>query len=174
MRRVLALMFSLVTLVYADIATMPWPKALRDFPSGEHARFETSDYVIAREIPRDRETQMAGGSGGPIVLITLHSKKTGQSFALSPQSGGERLLEDYAGYPQLEIWGRGGGGYWTRCLYRFVSGDYRSVRCDEFEEFPRHKNENATTTHLPFAPRGEGDDRGDTVYFVETRIPEHE
>jgi hypothetical protein len=85
---------------------------------------------------------------------------------------GERLLEDYNGKPQIEIWGRGGGGNWSRCLYRYVSGEYRCVRIDAFEESPRHKNEKAATAEMPSARQGKGDQQEDVLYFIETWIPD--
>ena len=80
--------------------------------------------------------------------------------------------ESWHSQPQLETWGRGGGEYWTRCLHRFVSGEYRCVRCDEFEEWPRHHNEHAPTVRAPFAPNGQEDDElGRTLHLVGTSIP---
>ena len=97
--------------------------------------------------------------------------RTGRANTFYAQSVCAVLLEPWRNYPQLEIWGRGAGGFWTRELYRFVSGEYRAVRCDEFEEAPRHNNENAPTTKPPFAPHGTGDDQGQILYLVETRLP---
>jgi len=56
-------------------------------------------------------------------------------------------------------------------LYRFISGEYRCIRADEFEETPRHNNEKAPTTEMPSARLGKGDQQSEKLYFVETRLP---
>ena len=154
-----------------DVTKIPWPKAIRDFPSGEKATFTSGRYKITRRLPADADVRAAGGSGGRIVEIILRDTESHWSATFVPQSIAERLLEDFAGRPQLEVWGRGGGGYWSRALYRYISGEYRCVRVDEFEESPRHNNQGAPTTKPPFAPHGEGDERGQTLYLVEIRLP---
>ncbi|HXM32851.1 MAG TPA: hypothetical protein VN921_04295 [Chthoniobacterales bacterium] len=154
-----------------DISKMPWPQVIRDFPSGEQAAFTSGRYRISRRFPADPAVRAEGGSGGPVIEITLRDLKSHWFTILTEQSIAERLLEPYAGRPQIEIWGRGGGGYWTRCLYRYVSHEYRCVRIDEFEDWPRHNNEKASTTKPPLAPHGKGDDLGKIFYFVETRLP---
>ena len=151
---------------------MPWPKVVRDFPQEETKSFTSGDFKIEYRIPDDPEIQAAGGSGGPIIEIKLSDIRGSWSTTFLPQSVGERLLEDFKGKPQIEIWGRGGGGYWSRCLYRFVSGRYRCVRIDDFEETPRHHNEKAATSQTPFARHGKGDPQEDVLHFIETRIPD--
>lgn len=154
-----------------SIATMPWPKVIRDFPPGDTKKFTSGHFRIEFRIPDDPSIQAAGGSGGPIVEITIKDTKSSWKSTLMDQSVGERLLEDYKGKPQIEIWGRGGGGDWSRCLYRFVSGEYQCVRIDDFEETPQHQNEKAPTTEMPSTRQGKGDQQSDTLHFVETRIP---
>lgn len=154
-----------------DIAKIPWPKALRDFPRGETVSFRSGSYRVSSRVPADPAIQAAGGSGGPMVEFTLRDMKSHWSATFTEQSVGERLLEPYGGRPQLEIWGRAGGGDWCRCLYRYISGEYRCVRIDDFEEGPRHNNEKAPPTEMPSARRGKGDPQSDKLYFVETRIP---
>lgn len=153
-----------------DIVKIPWPKVIRDFPSGEQVAFTSGRYKVSRRFPTDPAIRAEGGSGGPMVEITLRDLKSHWSATLTEQSIAERFLESYRGRPQIESWGRGGGGYWSRCLYRYVSHEYRCVRVDEFEEWPRHNNEKAPTTKPPFAPHGKGDDEGRILYFVETRL----
>ncbi|CAN5903727.1 hypothetical protein BH11VER1_BH11VER1_42170 [soil metagenome] len=153
------------------IATIPWPKAVRDFPRGKTKEFTSGNFKIEFRIPDDPEIQAAGGSGGPIVEIKLSDARASWSTSFLPQSVGERLLQDYKGKPQIEIWGRGGGGYWSRCLYRYTADEYRCVRIDEFEETPRHQNDKALTTQMPSSRQGKGDQQSETLYFVETRIP---
>ena len=154
-----------------DISKIPWPKSVRDFPRGEKVRFTSQGFEIHSRVPSDPKIQSLGGSGGPMVEFTLRDVKTRWSATFIEQSVGERLLENYRGKPQLEIWGRGGGGNWSRCLHRYVSGAYRCVRIDAFEERPRHNNGNAPTAEMPGARRGKGDQREEILHFVETRLP---
>ena len=166
--------FSLLLLspgVRADTATEAWPQRVRVFPAELPTTMSHSGFRIAIHRPDDPDMRAGGGSGGPMLEFTVLNSRTGHAHTFYAQSVCAVLLELRSGYPQLEIWGRGGGGYWTRGLYRFVSGEYRAVRYDEFEESPRHQNEKAPTTKPPFAPHGEGDERGQLLYFVETRLP---
>jgi hypothetical protein len=166
--------FSLLLLsssVQADIATEPWPQRVRVFPAELPATISHGGFRIAIHRPDDPDIHAGGGSGGPMLEFRVLRSRTGQTHTFYAQNVCAVLLEPRSGYPQLEIWGRGGGGYWTRGLYRFVSGEYRAVRYDEFEESPRHQNEKALTTKPPFAPHGTDDERGELLYFVETRIP---
>ena len=156
-----------------SISKMPWPKVVRDFPLGENTKFASRKFKIEFQIPDDPAIQSAGGSGGPIVKITLSDTDSSWRTTLLEQSVGERLLEDYQGKPQIEIWGRGGGGYWTRELYRYLSGSYVCVRIDEFEHIPRHNNKRSSTAELPEEFHGKAPPDGDpTLYFIETRIPD--
>lgn len=161
-----------------DLANIHWPKVLIDLPpitgepSGGDAELATDRYEIIRRRSTDPETLIQGGSGGHMVEIELRDTKSSWSSISIMQSEGGRLLEDYKGRPQIENWGRGGGGYWTRSLYRYISGEYQRVRTDEFLEWSRPDIENNPTTEPPFAPHGEDDDTGKLLYFVETRIPD--
>jgi len=153
-----------------DLAKISWPKSVCDFPGGEKVAFTSGDFRISRRVPDDPKIQAAGGSGGPMVEFSLRDAKSPWSTTFIEQSVGERVLEPYRGKPQLEIWGRGGGGYWNRSLYRYISGEYRCVRTDEFEERPRHNNEKALTAEMPSSRRGKGDQQSEKLYFVETRL----
>ena len=155
-----------------DIAKIPWPKALQDFPRGEAVSFTSGNYRISLRVPDDPAIQAAGGSGGQMVEFTLRDTKGPWSATLTEQSVGERLLESYDGRPQLEIWGRGGGGSWSRSLYRYISGEYRCIRTDAFEEAPRHNNQNSPAAEMPSARRGKADQQSEKLYFVETRLPD--
>lgn len=161
-----------------DIANIPWPKVIVDFPpisggaSGDEAQLTTDRYEIIRRRPTDPEVFKQGGSGGHMVEIELRDTKSSWWSVSIMQSVGGRMLEDYKGRPQIENWGRGGGGYWTRSLYRYISGEYQRVRTDEFLEWMELGMENNPTTEPPFAPHGEDDDTGKLLHFVETRIPE--
>jgi len=156
----------------SDIAKIPWPKSVCDFPKGDSITFISGRYEISRRFPTDPAIRAEGGSGGPVVEITIRDTKSQWTATLGEQSVGERLLVDYHGKPQIEIWGRGGGGYWSRCLYRYLSKEYCCVRIDEFEESPRHSNQKAQTTEMPSARHGKGDQQSDILYFVETRLPD--
>lgn len=74
------------------------------------------------------------------------------------------VLEFYRGWPQLEIWGRAGGGSWSRSLHRFTGRDYRYVRTDEFTGFEFRATDKTRTTTMP------GEEA--VLYYVETRLPE--
>lgn len=168
------LLFLSIAVCHAEpsIKDMPWPKQLREFPAGEDSTFVAGDYEVNRRIPKDPKIQSAGGSGGPIVKITLKDGKSSWQASITTQSVGERLLHPYLGRPQIEVWSRGGGGSWIRELYRYENGEYRSVRIDEFEQQPQHDNPKAPTATLPDAFHGKAPPQGDpTLYFVETRIP---
>jgi hypothetical protein len=52
-----------------------------------------------------------------------------------------------------------------------ITCEYRCVRIDEFEEWPRHDNRRAGTATFPGAERGRKEPRPETLYFVETRRP---
>jgi hypothetical protein len=157
-----------------DIKDIPWPKCVCEFPSGdevtEAASFKHGDYQIDFSIPTDRAIQASGGSGGPMVEITLRDLKGGWKTKFLTQSIGQRLLESWNGRPQIETWGRGGGGYYVRILSRFIDGEYREIRVDEFEKTPSHKNENTATATLPDVLHGRGIPNVDTLHFVETRL----
>jgi hypothetical protein len=154
-----------------DIAQIPWPKAVTDFPAGQKVTFTSGSFRISRRIPDDPEVQAAGGTGGPIVEFRIRDAGAGWATTFAEQSIGERLLEPYKGKPQFEIWGRGGGGSFSRSLYRYISVAYRRVRTDEFEETPRHHNESTLTTELPSARRENGAKPSRKLWFVEIRIP---
>jgi len=151
---------------------MPWPKIVQEFPEGEEAVFSSGPYEIKHSIPQDPDIQSAGGSGGPIVEITIRERKGKWIAHLLTQSVGERLLEAYNGRPQIEVWSRGGGGSWSRELYRYIKGEYRSTRIDDFEHVPSRGNQNAPTATLPNAFHGKAPPEGDPrLYYVETRTP---
>jgi|JI10StandDraft_1071094.scaffolds.fasta_scaffold134385_1 hypothetical protein len=170
MKLLLAILFPLTAFcAEVDLAKIPWPKSVRDFPDGETVAFTCGAFRISRRVPDDPKIQANGGSGGPMVEFKLRDTKSSWSTTFIEQSVGERVLEPYRDKPQIEIWGRGGGGYWCRSLYRYISGEYRCVRTDEFEERPRHNNEKAPTATMPSARRGKGDQQSDILYFVETR-----
>jgi len=155
-----------------NIKDIPWPKRVREFPAGEHVSFSSGSYEVRHRIPEGSAIQSVGGSGGPIVEVALRDRKSGWHTSFQTQSVGERLLVSWHGKPQIEVWGRIGGGGWTRELYRFINGRYRSVRIDEFEHVPRHHNQKAPTATLPDEFHGKAPPDGDpTLYFVETRLP---
>jgi hypothetical protein len=105
-----------------------------------------------------------GGSGGNVFDVTVEDRKTGETLKFGDSMISERLLEIYHGYPQLEIWGRGGGGTYARLLYRVEHGRYIWIRADQFDmNITRAVRKNITTT----LPGGRG-----TIYYTGTMYPE--
>jgi hypothetical protein len=100
-----------------------------------------------------------------MLAFTVRNRKTGWEATFYNVSVGVRLLPPFRGRPQLEIWERGGGGLWSRCLIRFVHGEYRWVRADEFSEWTSadRPTKSWITATLPRSD--------DILYFMETRIP---
>ena len=148
------------------VSKIPWPKVIIDFPLEENTKLKSGFYEISWETPKDPEIQMGGGSGGHIVNIKIRDIKHNWRGLLVTQSVGRRLLEPFNGKPQIENWGRGGGGYYTRQLYRYTGNEYILVRIDEFETNPRHENASATTTFPPWLGNGDA-----PLYFIKTRLP---
>lgn len=147
-------------LSHAGIASEPWPKKLRYFPAWRGDCIVKGFKISRTESP----DQDGAGNAGGIYDFTVRQMRTGQQHVIESQSVGVRVLELYRGWPQLEIWSRGGGGDWSRTLYRYVKQSYRLVRTDGFTEFDfRAKDKQRTTT----LPGGE-----DLLYFVETRLPD--
>ena len=158
-------------LMSADIASEAWPKRIQCLFGEPPVSITVGDFTVTLATPKSAEIRAMGGSGGPVMEFTVNNRRNNQKHTFNEQSVGASVLEDWQGFPQFEIWGRGGGGYWTRGLYRVVNGQYQAVRYDEFEEWPRHKNEKAATLAPPFTPFDKNDDGGGKLYFVETRIP---
>ena len=173
MNPIIFLLLSIVV-CYAEqsVKNIAWPNQLREFPAGDESSFVEGDYEVSHSIPKDSKIQSAGGSGGPIVKINLRDRQGSWHASVTVQSVGERLLAPYLGRPQIEVWGRVGGGSWIRELYRHVDGKYRSVRIDDFEQHPNHNNQKALTATLPVEFHGKAPPEGDpTLYFVATRLP---
>lgn len=97
--------------------------------------------------------------------VTVQNTQTGAKHRLHDQSVGFAVLALYRGWPQLEIWGRAGGGSWSRSLYRVVDREYRDVRTDEFTEFDFNAKDKSRTATMP--------GKEGPLYYVETRLPEH-
>lgn len=153
-----------------DIVSEAWPKRIQSL-SEKSPSIIVGDFRVTLATPTNAELRAMGGSGGPMMEFTVADRRSNQKHILNKQSVGASVLEIWQGHPQFEIWGRGGGGYWTRGLYRFIEGQYRAVRYDEFEQWPLQKNEKAITLDPPFSPLDKGEDGGGRLYFVETRIP---
>ncbi|GAA5128951.1 sigma-70 family RNA polymerase sigma factor [Luteolibacter yonseiensis] len=158
-----------------DIAKIPWPEVVMNFPpvaadpAEDDVRLAFDLYQIIRRQPA--ELSRLGGSGGRMIEIEVREVTSSWSSTVTLQSVGGRILADHDGKPQIENWGRGGGGHWSRQLYRYVAGEYKLVRIDKFLEWIEPGIENNPVTEPPFLPHGEGDDRGKVLHFVETRIP---
>lgn len=144
----------------ADIATEPWPKKLQDFPAKKRI-LTIRDFKIT---VRQSADQQGGGSGGTMYDFTIENVHKGSTRRFSAQSVGVAILEFYHGWPQIEIWGRGGGIDRSRSLFRLTRRDYETVRTDDFTLSAFDAKDKTRTTTLP------GGD--DVLYFVETRLPD--
>jgi hypothetical protein len=108
--------------------------------------------------------QSAGGTGGAIWDVNVENMPTGKILQVEAQSVGTRLLEKYNGYPQIEIWGNGGGGSYSRILFRVEHGRYRAIRDDLFDrQISLAKRKDVTAVR----PGGEA-----TLYYTGTMYPE--
>ncbi|OYW70321.1 MAG: hypothetical protein B7Z37_31095 [Verrucomicrobia bacterium 12-59-8] len=148
----------------ADLATEPWPKVVREFPFEIPSALTQGGFRITISEPGDPEIRKLRGSGGPMLSFTVLNEKSGWKQAFYDQCVGARWLAPFEGHPQLEIWGRGGGGFYSRCLTRMVRGEYRCVRIDQFTNFRERSTQPSITTTLPRS--------GEVLYFIRTRMPE--
>ena len=159
MSRLLALMLVLFSVTcYADVATEPWPEKLGDFTSPKP--LVVQGFTITE---RDSPDQEGAGTGGGMCDVVVQNTHTGAKLRLHEQSVGFAALAFYHGWPQLEVWGRAGGGSWSRSLYRVVGRGYKYVRTDEFTEFDFNAKDKTRTTTMPGSK--------DVLYYVETRLP---
>lgn len=156
-------LLAVVLTARADLAKEPWPEAARDFPDETPCTLTEGGVRISISEPGDPEIRKMRGSGGPMLTFTVLNEKSGWKQVFYKQSVGTRWLAPFEGHPQLEIWGRGGGGFYTRCLTRLVRGKYRCVRIDEFINVRERSTQPSITTTLPRS--------GEVLYFVETRMP---
>lgn len=148
----------------ADLATEPWPGVLREFPYDVPCALTQGGFRITISEPSDPEIRKMGGSGGWMLNFTVLNEKNGRKHVFYDQSVSVRWLAPFEGHPQLEIWGRGGGGFYSRCLTRVIRGKYRCVRIDEFINVRERSTQPSITTTLPRS--------GEVLYFTETRMPE--
>lgn len=154
---ILLILFSVTC--YGDVATEPWPKKLHDLPSSKP--LVVQGFKITE---RDAADQEGGGTGGGMSDVVVQNTRSGAKRSLHTQSVGIAVLALFHGWPQLEIWGRAGGGSWSRSLYRVIDHDYQYVRTDEFTEFDFNAKDKTRTTTMPGSE--------DILYYVETRLPE--
>ncbi len=143
-----------------DVATEPWPKKLQDFPLKKGV-LTVRNFKITVHHAANQE---ASGTGGSAYDFTILDLRTGAKRHFTDQSAGVAILEFHHGWPQIENWGRAGGGSWSRSLHRFTQRDYEYVRTDVFTEFDFNAKDKTRTTTLP--------NDEDILYFVETRLPE--
>ena len=153
------------------VAQAAWPKVIGSFPVGDKFMMEVGQYEITREPPVSALERARGGRGGPMIAITLHDEATKWRARLLHESCGERLLEDFNGRPQLEIWTRDGEALWARTLFRYLATAYRAVRVDRWQEAPS-ENKDAPRTKPPFSLHG--DENAEALYFIRTDIPAQE
>ncbi|MCX6836373.1 MAG: hypothetical protein NTX35_01000 [Verrucomicrobia bacterium] len=169
-----ALSASLLTgLLHSDdeILTDKWPEGVAILKTSEAYTTKAGDFTISITTPESAEIRAMGGSGGPMMKFSVQRAADGKKIEFYEQVVCAVLLPTWRGFPQIEIWGRGGGGYWSRGLFRFTGGEYKAARYDQFEEWPRHGNEKAETVEPPFRPHGEGDDAGMKLYLIESKKP---
>ena len=76
-----------------------------------------------------------GGSAG--AYQDIYRKQKGGYVCIGQLGAGFgiKLLTSYGGYPQIEYWSRGGGGNFTRELFRFEHGKYKSIRGEDFRGY---------------------------------------
>ncbi len=162
MRRFLTITLLLSTFCYADVMTDPWPKKVRDFPQGNETLVLLGFKITCRNSP----DQTGSGTGGHMEDITIQKVKSGAKLALTTQCWGSvAILESHRGWPQLEIWGRAGGGNWSRSLFRFTGHEYECVRIDDFNANGANAKDKSNTASAP-----NGEDAGG--YYVGSRIPD--
>jgi hypothetical protein len=157
------ILFLMMSVAFASEKYSGWPKALQDIPYEDDVTLTIPGFSIRYFIPRDAESQMGGGSGGPIGQIDITNQKTKKTISFDFQTIGGRILEAYHGYPQFEIWSRAGGGSYCRCLFRFENGKFHNIRIDDFSVSPDQATDKSVTTTLTRSD--------DTLYYVSTRYP---
>lgn len=74
-----------------------------------------------------------GGSAG--TYYDIYKKKDGGYETIGWLGAGFniKILAKYNGYHQIEFWSRGGGGSYVRLLYRYIKGQYKCIRIDDYE-----------------------------------------
>ncbi len=137
---------------------------LKEFPYEVPCTLTQGGFRISISQPADPEIRKQGGSGGPVLTFTVLNEKNGRKHVFYDQCVSMRWLAPFEGHPQLEIWGRGGGGVYSRCLTRLVRGKYRCVRIDQFTNFRERSTQPSITTTLPRS--------SEMLYFIKTRLPD--
>jgi hypothetical protein len=135
-----------------------WPKAVKEMTSS------TTTYGHFRIHIVEAADQAAGGTGGAVWDVDVKNIRTGKTLRIETQSVGTRVLEIYNGYPQIEIWGNGGGGTYSRVLYRVEHEVYCPIRDDLFDRNPDRAVRKDVTA---IRPGGEA-----TLYYTDTMYPE--
>lgn len=141
-----------------DKAYEGWPNIVVD-PSCPTAKYQHFRISVA---PADDQTD--SGTGGQVMDIKIKDTRSGKVLTIEEQGVGWRVLEKYNDYPQIEVWGRGGGGSYSRQLFRVEDGKYKAIRDDLFDvrvEDAKRKDVTATV------PQGEG-----PLYYTGTMYPE--
>jgi hypothetical protein len=137
-----------------------WPRVVKDVsPSGVTYK----DYFISVSEAAD---QTGAGTGGGIFDVKVKNRKSGKTLEFEEQMIGERILETYNGHPQIEAWGRGGGGTYSRVLYRVENGEYKAIRDDLFDMNIERASRKDVTATLPGGSA--------TLYYTDTMYPEHQ
>ncbi len=136
-----------------------WPKIVADLsgPNGSYKNFRISISPAA--------DQTGAGTGGAIEDIKVKNTNTGRVLQIETQCVDVRILEIYHGFPQLELWGRGGGGSFSRRLFRVEKGKYKAIRDDLFDANINDALRKDVTASVPGYQ--------DTIYYTGTMYPQN-
>src|SRR5688572_29926399 len=160
-RRIAVVLSAAASFSLPAAAFEAWPDKVRDLPETTPiqltwAGFHVGVRSVAERAPRDE-------TDAPEYRFTIRNISTGAITTFLAPSARGAVLERFGGSLQFELWTRGAAGSWSRHLYRFVRGQYRSVRIDDFTETASDSRDETVTAAVP------GLD--DPVYFVQTRTP---
>lgn len=105
-----------------------WPAALQEFPAKANS-LTVGDFEIHSKTSSD---QSGAESGEQIFDISVQNLKSGQSQNFSAPNIGMKILQNFEGWPQFEIWSLAGGSLCERSLYQVYGGKYVKVRKDTY------------------------------------------
>jgi hypothetical protein len=148
---------------FGNLEPEPWPARVRDFPDETPLKITWGGFHISVHESRDAATRRADDAPPEYRFIIRNLKTDALTSFTAPSTQGA-VLDRFGGYPQLELWTRRDAGLWSRHLYRFVRGQYRCVRIDDFTEVVSNARNSSIITTVPGLE--------ERLYFVETRMPE--
>ncbi|MBN8733524.1 MAG: hypothetical protein J0L64_23520 [Acidobacteria bacterium] len=101
-------------------------------------------YRVTARIPDDPERRALGGSGGPMLDITVQDRRTGKRVEFETQ-GWRVVVEPKAeGMPEVRVWTKSSVTLHVRCDYRFEGGVYCMRQCAEYEQGEKRYERNRT------------------------------